>query len=294
MNGDLVEVSGTRVFVDDRGAGATTLLYVHGGPGQGAYDFMAAVGDRLAESFRVVGVDQRGCLRSDPIGDEPPLTHELIIDDFEQVRRHLGIERWAVLGHSAGGPLALKYALAHPDAVSAAFFCCATFDCDLTDRYRLPRVVDLLRRDGKHAQAEHWEAVATMSRRITIDDHTADALQALETAFQEVFFHDSTGIAAYENLYEAAGFTDEERMRGLSHEPLVATMYEPTLGLLPRLRRPHALINGVDDLVASPAMIEDYRRTATAPRVVTIDGAGHFPFIEQPDEFVAVVRDLLT
>lgn len=118
-------------------------------------------------------------------------------------------------------------------------------------------------------------------------------MKALGADYMELFFHDTAGIAAYDALYAAGGFTDEQRMRGLSHQPLVATMYESTLGLLPRLRRPHALINGADDLVAAPAMVETYRRTTTAPRVVTIPGAAHFPFVEQPGDFVAAVRELL-
>lgn len=40
---------GVELFVDDRGpVDAPALLYVHGGPGQGCWDFMRTQGDRLA------------------------------------------------------------------------------------------------------------------------------------------------------------------------------------------------------------------------------------------------------
>lgn len=293
MSGDLLDINGTRLFVDDRGAGATALLYVHGGPGQGAYDFMASVGERLAAHLRVVGVDQRGCLRSDPLPDTPPLTQELLIEDYEAVRRRLDIERWMVVAHSAGGPPALKYALAHPDAVSAVVFVCTTFDADRTDRYRLPVIARVLRERGETEAADRCLEIAGLERRITVEDDTRSAMQALGEAYFEVFFHDRSGIDAYAALYEAAGFTRERRHRGMSHVPLVGAMYEPTLGLLPRLTQPHALINGVDDLVAAPTMVEDYRRTTVAPRVITVPRAGHFPFIEQPEEFVRALRSVL-
>jgi pimeloyl-ACP methyl ester carboxylesterase len=55
MSSRLVSVNGTRLFVDDRGPQhGPTLLYLHGGPGLGCHDFMAAQGDRLARSMRVV------------------------------------------------------------------------------------------------------------------------------------------------------------------------------------------------------------------------------------------------
>ncbi|MEU8227088.1 alpha/beta fold hydrolase [Kribbella sp. NPDC048915] len=64
----LTEVRGTRLYVDQRGpADAQPLLFMHGGPGAGSYDFMTFQGDRLAERFRLIGVDQRGVQRSDPL-----------------------------------------------------------------------------------------------------------------------------------------------------------------------------------------------------------------------------------
>ena len=46
------------LYVDVRGdAASKALLYIHGGPGQGAYPFMAVQGDRFADDLRVIGVD---------------------------------------------------------------------------------------------------------------------------------------------------------------------------------------------------------------------------------------------
>lgn len=56
----LVEIGGTRVFVDDGGdASAPALLFIHGGPGQGGYDFMRSQGDLLAAYLRIIGMHGR-------------------------------------------------------------------------------------------------------------------------------------------------------------------------------------------------------------------------------------------
>ena len=139
-------VNGTRMFVDDRGGpGAPALLYIHGGPGQGCYDFMRSQGDLLARRLRVVGVDQRGTLRSDPLPAAPALTADLLIADFEALRAKLRIEAWAILGHSAGGMYALRYVTSHIGAVRAVIFDCPCWDADLADRHRLPVVARRLR-----------------------------------------------------------------------------------------------------------------------------------------------------
>ena len=46
------------------------------------------------------------------------MTWENLTADAEALRRHLGFDRWAVLGHSFGGQVALEYALRYPGSLS--------------------------------------------------------------------------------------------------------------------------------------------------------------------------------
>src|SRR6266487_4818938 len=56
------------LYADIRGdAGAPALLFLHGGPGQGCYEFMAIQGGLLGRSVRLIGIDQRGVDRSAPL-----------------------------------------------------------------------------------------------------------------------------------------------------------------------------------------------------------------------------------
>ncbi|HZO64739.1 MAG TPA: prolyl aminopeptidase [Kribbellaceae bacterium] len=96
-------------------------LAVHGGPGSGATPIWRRFFD--PEKYRVVLVDQRGCGRSrppvsDPATDLSVNTTQHLIADFEQLREHLGIDRWLLLGGSWGSSLSLAYAEQHPDRVT--------------------------------------------------------------------------------------------------------------------------------------------------------------------------------
>lgn len=97
-------------------------LYLHGGPGSGLgsgryrrhFD---------PHTYRIVGIDQRGCGRSRPLATEAIdalncNTTQTLIEDIEAVRAHLGIDAWLVSGVSWGTTLALAYAEEHPEAVS--------------------------------------------------------------------------------------------------------------------------------------------------------------------------------
>jgi proline iminopeptidase len=96
-------------------------LYLHGGPGSGLQTGHRQLFD--PERCLLVSLDQRGCGRSRPLVTDPGYnlgsnTTQALIADIEQLREHLGIERWLVAGVSWGTTLALAYAQAHSERVS--------------------------------------------------------------------------------------------------------------------------------------------------------------------------------
>jgi proline iminopeptidase len=152
------------LFTDMRGAAdLPPLLFLHGGPGQGCYDFMALQGDRLATRARVIGLDQRGVDRSAPIG-RGALTLADLVADCEALRETLGIKRWAVLGHSFGGMTALRYATAHPEAITGVILENPALDMTLASRAALPRAAALLESLGKPDPAREALAALDESR----------------------------------------------------------------------------------------------------------------------------------
>jgi proline iminopeptidase len=290
----LVSVNGTRLFVDDRGdPDAPPVLFVHGGPGQGCYDFMYAQGDALARKLRVIGVDQRGTLRSDPLPGAPPLSAELLVADFEALRARLRIDSWAVLGHSAGAAYTLRYVTSRPGAVRAVIFDCPCWDADMTDRRRLAVVARRLEELGQLPDAERCRELAAKSGRLTFSDGTRQAMQTLGAHYLEHFFHDPGAAAGFTALLEASGLTPEQWQRGNSHWPLRAALYESVLPLLARVRRPALLMRGTDDLVATPGMVAEFERTVPGAVVRTLSSSGHFGYLEEPAEYGAAVTDFV-
>jgi proline iminopeptidase len=97
------------------------MVVVHGGPGSGCSTNMRRNADSGA--YRVVLFDQRGCGRSTPHASDPATdmggnTTEHLLRDMEQLREHLGIDRWLLFGGSWGSTLSLAYAERHPERVS--------------------------------------------------------------------------------------------------------------------------------------------------------------------------------
>jgi len=92
------------------------IVFLHGGPGAGCESYHRRFFD--PDQYRIILFDQRGCGRSTPHAELENNTTPLLIDDMEQIRQHLAIDKWAVFGGSWGSTLALAYAEAHPSQVS--------------------------------------------------------------------------------------------------------------------------------------------------------------------------------
>ncbi len=96
-------------------------VILHGGPGSGCSPWWRTLFDPNA--YRIVLFDQRNSGRSTPHASEPDIdltsnNTAKLITDIEQLREHLDIDRWLVLGASWGSTLALAYAETHPDRVT--------------------------------------------------------------------------------------------------------------------------------------------------------------------------------
>ncbi|MGX9340561.1 prolyl aminopeptidase [Mycoplasma sp. 4044] len=91
------------------------VIFVHGGPGGGTSRDDCKYFD--PKYYRVILFDQRGCGKSLPAAKIENNTTQDLINDMEQIRQHLQIEKWILFGGSWGTTLSLLYAQAHPDKV---------------------------------------------------------------------------------------------------------------------------------------------------------------------------------
>ena len=104
-------------------------VVLHGGPGSGCTRWHRRLFD--PDIYRIVLFDQRNCGRSTPPASAPTtdLTNNKtpnLIADIEQLRQHLNIDRWMLLGGSWGSTLALAYAETHPKKVTEIVLCGVT------------------------------------------------------------------------------------------------------------------------------------------------------------------------
>ena len=272
-------------------------VVVHGGPGSGCTDWQRRLFDPAV--YRVVLFDQRGCGRSTPHASavDTDLTRNTtwhLVEDMEALRRHLGVERWLVLGGSWGSTLALTYAVRFPECVTEMILFGIT-----TGRHA---EFDWLFRGGvARFFPEQWERLTAAAPLAGADRDVVDAYHWMlydpDPAVQE--------RAAYEwCLWESAtpawppatGLSArfESRRFALAFARLVThyVRHDAWLddGCLLRgagalADIPAILVNGRFDFQAPIANAWELRRAWPRAEIVIVDDAGH------ADE--AITRELI-
>jgi 3-oxoadipate enol-lactonase len=107
----LVDVNGTRLWVETEGTGPA-VLFLHGGLGDSR--LWAPVAERLADRFRTIRYDYRHYGRS-----ESPNGAFSTLDDLFAVLDAVGADSAALVGLSLGGSIAIDAALVRPERVWA-------------------------------------------------------------------------------------------------------------------------------------------------------------------------------
>jgi len=98
------KINGEKVFYQIEGAGTPCLV-----PSLAGFPiYQQTLSQKLREHIQFIFVDMRACDRS--TGAAEDISFDVLTDDLDQLRKTLGFQTTAILGHSAHGILALEYA----------------------------------------------------------------------------------------------------------------------------------------------------------------------------------------
>lgn len=92
------------------------LIAIHGGPGNSS-GYMLSLEQLASAELAVVNYDQRGTGQSTEPSEGYAMSN--YVADLDAVRQAVGAEKIHLLGHSWGGLVAIRYAVAHPQRVSS-------------------------------------------------------------------------------------------------------------------------------------------------------------------------------
>lgn len=232
--------------------------------------------DALAEHFTLIRLDPRGTGTSGEVREKVEYGIPVLVNDIEALRIHLGIERWNILGQSAGGWTALEYTLAHQENVNRLIVVCSaptgkfhkgTFRDPAHPLY--PQYEQLSK---EIRSLPHDERVKRFNRSIyQYDVQTDEAKKTIDRIFAETAFN------AKRNQFFVTAELQRYDVRDRLHEITV----------------PSLIIGGRHDVHVSPAWSEMIADNIPGARLAIMEHSGHFPWLDEPENFFRMINDFL-
>lgn len=259
----------------DSGSGPA-VLFIHGILGSQRH--WATLLDRLDDNQRVIVPDLFGHGESGkPVGDYSISAHAAILRDLLD---HLEVDRVTLVGHSLGGGIAMQFLYLFPERVDRLV---------LVASGGLGREVNLILRSATLPGADQVLSVAAsepvLSRLKVVGEGIAKIgwrpgpdLQAVWQGFASLGDRESRRafLATTRSVIDIGGQSVS------AHERLESMPPIPTL-----------IVWGAKDRMIPAWHALSAQESIPHCRVELFKKAGHFPHLDDPDRFAALVRDFI-
>jgi proline-specific peptidase len=280
-----VDVTGGRVWYRRAGGGEQTpLLILHGGPGAAAY-YVEPLAERLAAHRPTIVYDQLGCGRSDQPDDPTLWTLDRSVEEVDQVRRALGLERCHLLGQSWGGWLSVEYMCRGPEGIAGLVLASTSASLpQFTAEARrligeLPEpartTLTELGARREYDRPEYQEAVWEFYRRhLCRLDPWPEALRRSSSELER--------SQVYLTMNGPTEFDVIGSLRDWDRTADLGRIASPTL----------VTVGRYDEL--TPACSETLRAGIAGARLVVFEESAHCAHLEEPEPYARAVEDFLT
>jgi proline iminopeptidase len=277
-SGRLVPVHDTHLFIVERGPeDALPVLVLHGGPGLDHTVFGDYL-DPLTDRYRLVLVDLRAHGRSDQDCDPHTWTLQQHASDVSAVAAAIGVERYAVLGHSFGAFVALQHAADAPGAAVATV---------ASDGVPHVRYLDAIAQnlatfepvELRHQVASSWERESQVTTEAEVHQLLADQMP----------FHFADPRDPRIPSYLAQTAHLRASLEVMRSSPIDLDLEER----LPHVTQPLLACVGRHDRTCPPEASARIAELAPHGELYVFEHAGHMPFVESQEEYLQVVGDFL-
>ena len=274
-----VSIGDTRLHIVERGTGYP-LFVVHGGPGLDHHMFGDYL-DPLTDQYRLILVDLRANGLSDMCSTET-WTLQQMAKDLVLLAEAMGLQEYAVLGHSYGAFVVLQNAVDYPGHASQTIV-----SSGLPSAKYLNAVWKNLEQfepvELREQVTKSWEREKVVQTRTEVDQLLHDQLpfqfgDPLDTRIAEFEQRTAGGV----NSPDVLRFFANADYGGIEVEDKLANVTHPVL-----------VLTGRGDRTCSMEGAEAMAQGLPDAELVIFENSGHMTYVEENEKYLKVVRGFL-
>jgi proline iminopeptidase len=248
------------------------VIVLHGGPGLDHSGFRPYL-DPLGDEFRLLYVDERGQGRSERV-DPATLSLDVFARDVDLLAEALGLERFALLGHSFGAIITTKHAI--DVGTAAAYVISGGGDSSAALEADVDASLVAMGEAGEPIKAS-WE----LEKTVATEDELKELLR-VQMPFHFAgdppprYAEDTVGTPDVLRHFANIGYGDFD--------------YVPDLH---RVAKPTLVVVGEQDRTTTPRAARALHEGIAGSSLVVLPGVGHMSFVETPEPYIDAVTTFL-
>lgn len=253
-----------------------TIIVLHGGRGIGDHRNDFKTFSPLADHYRLLAYDQRGCGATSLT---PPFSFEQFADDLEAFRRHfLGDRRVIVIGGSFGGMIALTYAVKYGQNLSHLIL----RGTAASHHHEAEAIANFKARVHKASSASIGMVEKLFSDTVVDDIELRLIWLALQPLYYEHFDPDS-----------ALERTRTLQLHAETHNALFKDKSYDLLDSLATIAAPTLVVCGGNDWICPPSQSRIMAERIPGAQYLEVPGANHPVHAERPDIVLPAILDFI-
>ncbi|MHA1619129.1 MAG: alpha/beta fold hydrolase, partial [Promethearchaeota archaeon] len=225
--------------------------------------------DSLGDIFKLFFYDHRG----HGLSGRPPIetiTFEKLADDAEALRMKLGIEKIGIIGHSAGGYIALNYAIRHHNSISHLIL------IDTSPAFDYPEEI------MKNIEQKNFDP-KIIEVAMAPAAPTVDGFREQFRIIQPLYFFDYSSEIEKKvsHIIDKMIFIPEIS----KHQDALLEKYN-VISHLKEIKVPTLILVGKDDFICPPSQAQLMHSKIPNSDLHVFEKCGHYPFWEASTEFL--------
>jgi pimeloyl-ACP methyl ester carboxylesterase len=245
-------------------------------------DGLRAMYRPLEAHVTLVYFDPRGMGGSGPVREESDLGPDAVREDFDALRKHLGLEKVNAIGWSNGASNLIALAAERPEAIEAAVFVHGNASFLPEDEQKIvERYPDLIKAFGEFSKEMAESEFSAEERNARVKAFNT------EVWFPYLFANRKAGKQKLSEVFRDARFSWAHAEYTNKH------WGSPDLrDRLPLIRARSLVIAGRHDMLP-PSRVQEIADGIEGAEFLVFEASGHFAPVEEREKFVQTVVDFL-
>lgn len=250
----------------------------------------------LEEFFTMVYYDPRGTGKSFAPNTLEQYDYSFLIQEIDSLRKHLKVNKIWIFGHSDQSEIALEYAIEYPQNVEGLILSGTHFVENQEKELIIKQQFELERKKEKwfNQVCEDWDYM--IQNNTKTDEYGRD----LSYIPLKWWCYDSVSaekvIPVYNEISKAGRRKPINGKQPLTDEKDRLSLYERIYDYQEKysqIKAPVLILQGKWDTNNPPESVEKLHQSLPTSDLIWIEQAGHFPWVEQPDESFTKIENWL-